>query len=221
MKVISLTNNFILLTPPKTAATSLVVSLSDHIEMYNVENTEVGFDYTEHPPEPQPGRENRLAKHYDARWYYNQIVSCKYKVFGCTRNPWDRMVSWWLWNNKAKNHDQTFESFLKDPFNTGWWWLYTNTIDFASLNNKTNTAFHDHNPVGPPASEYVDMYLRFENLQEDFDIMCDKVGIEKRKLPHKNKSERRDYTEYYNDETQQFVADIFAKDIEYFGYDYK
>ena len=96
-----------------------------------------------------------------------------------------------------------------------------NTIDFGRFDNKTNTAFHDNSPIGPPASDYVDMYLRFENLQEDFDTMCVKIGIEKRELPHKNKSERIDYTEYYNDETRQFVADIFAKDIEYFGYEYK
>ena len=67
--------------------------------MYTIEDTEISFDDTEYPPEPRPGRENRLAKHYDARWYYDKIVSGKYKVFGVTRNPCDRMVSWWLWNN--------------------------------------------------------------------------------------------------------------------------
>jgi hypothetical protein len=39
-----------------------------------------------------------------------------------------------------------------------------------------------------------------------------------RSVPHHNKSERTHYADYYDDESRALVQQIYARDIELFGY---
>lgn len=67
----------------------------------------------------------------------------------------------------------------------------------------------------------MDFVGRFENLQEDFDYVCDRVRIKRKKLTHANKSKRdRDYRKYYDSETKEIVAKKYADDIGRFGYEF-
>ncbi|MCG8363032.1 MAG: sulfotransferase family protein [Pseudanabaenales cyanobacterium] len=67
----------------------------------------------------------------------------------------------------------------------------------------------------------IDFVGRFENLQSDFDRVCDRMGIEQQPLPHKNVMNRKQhYTEFYDDESQALVKALYHQDIEYFGYEF-
>ena len=126
-----------------------------------------------------------------------------YFKFGFVRNPWARAVSayhysinWYNWR-PSKEPPKTLATFKT--------WL-------SSLK-----------PLDKYCNQYTfvegcDFIGKVENLQEDFNIICDKIGIPRQELPHKNKTKHKHYTEHYDEETRKIVAEKFAKDIEYFGY---
>ena len=60
---------------------------------------------------------------------------------------------------------------------------------------------------------------RFENLDEDFAKVCDKLGLGPQSLPHENAARaRRPYRDYYNAQTRALVETLYREDIERFGF---
>jgi hypothetical protein len=144
-----------------------------------------------------------------------------YFKFAFVRNPWSRLVSCWhskvekCRNPKGPNRDHYYKQF-------GSILGYT-FPEFVRYLDQESNVFRD--PHWHPLYSYLpvkelDFVGKTENLKEDLYTVCDKIGIPRQELPHENKSDRTHYTEYYDDETKQIVAEKYAKDIEYFGYEY-
>jgi hypothetical protein len=70
-------------------------------------------------------------------------------------------------------------------------------------------------------NKLVDYILRFEYLDEMWNKMFEEIGYEPPKLPVKNESKHKHYSEYYDDESREFVGHLFKKDIETFGYKFE
>lgn len=126
----------------------------------------------------------------------------QYFKFTVVRNPWDWLVSWYYWRKLVKK--MSFKEFLLN-------YNLSKKYDYLpDVINFTNYLTIDDKLV-------MDRTCRFENLQHDFPVVCDELNINAT-LPHKNKTNHKHYTEYYDDETRTIVAEKYAKDIEYFGY---
>ena len=66
----------------------------------------------------------------------------------------------------------------------------------------------------------MELLVRFENLDEDFELIRDRFLI-KEKLPRLNVSKKRKhYTAYYSDKSRQLVEDVYSRDIELFNYSF-
>ena len=155
------------------------------------------------------GKHNLIEKY--RKLAKKEIGFKNYFKFTIVRNPWDRLLSNYFYRKYIK-----YDGFIQD-MSFKEWVVNSKTGDYSFENSLSKHEQFDwitdnHKEV------LVDFIGRFENLQEDFDIICDKIGIPRQELPHKNKSKHKHYTEYYNDETRSIVAEKYAKDIEYFGY---
>ena len=145
-----------------------------------------------------------------------------FKISSC-RNPFAKVVSLWkFWNwrfERANLPTTSFSYFISNyskmqkkiclRFNKHDKIHFYNCVDGVALSTGNQLSHTD-----------IDFWVKTENLQQDFNTVCDKIGIPKRELPFLNKTNHKKYTEYYDDETKQIVAEKYAKDIKYFGYEF-
>ena len=162
--------------------------------------------------------------------YYKHITANSLKIllgdefdtyfkFTVVRNPWDWIVSNYEYNrgvhrpysisDSDSDKQKDFSSLnLENMSFDVWldWWVET---------------FHPSQIqllVDCDGKLLTDKVIKFESLQEDFNMVCKKINIKPSKLPHKIKSNRRPYEEYYNSESKALVQRAFSADIEAFDY---
>ena len=129
--------------------------------------------------------------------------------FCVVRNPWERWVSWWYyWRFLVKRFDHSFEEYT-EKFLTG---------QYEGLPGS------QYGSCVPQIhfSRYVHEVLRFENLEEDFKKVQEKVDcqipLEKRANVSKGKLH---YSHYYTtSRLKDLVSEYYKEDITEFGYTY-
>ena len=147
-----------------------------------------------------------------------QFMGSKYDSyfkFAFVRNPYDRLVS--CWNNKSS--ERAYKRRPDGPFGIA---RNTTFSEFVHMVEEDRISFNNSHviPQVHIVPEGIDFIGRFENIQEDFNTVCDKVGTAQRILPHKHKNKHEHYTEYYNDETIEIVTNLYKEDLEVFGYEF-
>lgn len=147
-----------------------------------------------------------------------------YKSFCVVRNPFDRMVSIWLWGYK-KWKVSTFKEFLVNFYNgkykkrvkryskvsgLSYSWIYSPQIRWI-----TDTS----------GKIRVDKILRFENLDNDFSQLCRDWNLPVLKLTKINTAksrcgfERKHWKYYYDNESLDIVRKFFKEDFKIFNYE--
>lgn len=149
----------------------------------------------------------------------NDLIGLKdFYKFAFIRNPWDRMVSKFNFDLQkfpdgpkpfpVTNNFEKFILDLKKNFNT-------------IIDNKPNHWLCCH---FPPQSSFVlskeiklDFLGVYENFQNDVKFLADKFEI-KEELPHRNKTDHKDFKKYYTNKTRDIVGELYKEDIKNFGY---
>ena len=151
---------------------------------------------------PAPGKIIEIQADKVGPWYsisqfkylYPKLWEEAFKFMVC-RNPYDRAVSGWLYLPATKNH-----SLLK-AISGG----HTVAVDYHFLPQTYGI-------------DKIDFVIRFENLQEDFNKLCEELGIEPIPLRHMMQSVRGPFRDYYDRALAEKVYNKYIADFQFFNY---
>ena len=158
----------------------------------------------------------------------------EYFKFAFVRNPWDRIVSAYEDSPDTMEQIPEFEKFVDILYKNKSFFHNKKSISWSSeikIPNFPKTLIHfwpAHLCLRNKKGELkMDFIGRFENLQKDFDEICESIGLPLCKLPHRNERKTKGrqrrtsfYKDLYNDKTINQVGEIYKDDIELFGYEY-
>jgi len=217
-------HKFIFIHVPKIAGESIKAALSSW-----------PMRYSERIPHHLPAK--GIQKAFPEKWK-------SYYKFAFVRNPWSWLVS--LYHFKLHRDipdvwlrpiilESTFAEFIKKLTNPKLllppYWRIERAFRqqvFANFGTYVDSMLEEGDV--PFNKSHLDFYLtdlddklpdyigKIDTLQEDLNHVCDSIGIDPVQLIHKNASPHKHHSSYYDDETKDIVAKIFAKDIKHFGW---
>ena len=169
--------------------------------------------------------------------HYHSFLE-KYEIVGSQRNPYDREFSGFLYHNHAdliektaaiKNSAEVFGIINAE------WKEYATTVAPTSYGEKGQRAFSGY----PRQMDYLirerrdgawlapSMRIRFENLEEDYDRICNNLGIKRKdkNFPHTVNTRKKwkkylphDIMELYDDELLELIHKDRPLDFDLLGY---
>jgi hypothetical protein len=137
-----------------------------------------------------------------------------YTTFAFVRNPWERLYSWYsLFTKYNPRKDQ--ETFSFEEF------LYNYTKIARNYGIDKNFRFNQLDYFQAPNGKIIPSFVgRYETFTEDVLHMFDSIGIRVDSISWLNAAEHPCYRREYSTEAREFVADLCAKDIDYWNYQF-
>jgi len=153
---------------------------------------------------------SQKAHHVESSWMKENVFPKlgldwdEYFKFGFVRNPWDREISNYFFNNRT----------LKPPKDISF-------KEWLNISLRKDGIIHDQNT---PQCDYltdVDYIARFENYAEEVKYLFNRIGVPmSQPLMHLFKTEHKPYWEYYDDADIMKVHQWYEKDIEMYNYEF-
>ena len=150
-------------------------------------------------------------------------------TFTIVRNPWDRIVScfFWILKNteyvkKSSNANIELVHMFHRRFNNDFNTFLEFFKKYPGYTMRKNFHFQPQTNwlIDQTTGKKLDINFigRFENLENDVKKICKEIDFPFTEMPHKNKSSRGNYKEYYNHKTKKIVEDIYRQEIQLLGY---
>jgi hypothetical protein len=164
----------------------------------------------------------RNSRHVPWHEYYaaNPHKFARYYKFAFVRNPWDRLVSSYMFLTKGgmNTADAAWAQQYLTPF-TDFEHFVLEGIQRSEILSWVHFLPQSHFICNAQGKCLMDFIGKFESLENDFTVVAAKLGCE-RKLAKVNIGQRDHYQQYYTEATRAKVAEVYAKDVACFGYEF-
>lgn len=158
---------------PKTAGTSIELFFKNELDLPAKAKAPLVLSKNKVGEIGPPHLTHLKAHEFYENCFISEELFDSYFKFSFVRNPWDRVVSFYKYSNL--NLLISFKTFVNNELPKllkERSYFYAPQYDFIYQNGE----------------KLVDFVGRFEQLQKDFDKVCDKLDISDSKLPHERKS---------------------------------
>lgn len=135
-----------------------------------------------------------------------------YHIFGFTRNPWERMASWY-----RLIHAQEPIAIQKDKIRFEEWLVNDQALDVTSAYFHYNTLDYFTDKEGHMIADAI---YRFENLQKETNQLLERLDFRATQLPKLNTNIQQNHKALYTPNSIEHVALRCKRDIDYFNYEF-
>ena len=192
---------------PKTATHAIREALRQHLDDNDWEQ-QVLFGQQSLPiPEIAQLRHGHISVR-QIRPHVSSETWDTYFKFGFVRNPFDRFVSTCFFLNRQNPR------FAQAPVQ-----LMKRFLTFEKFRQRILVRPQSELLTDKSGEIVVDYVGRYEDLQQSYDEICERIGIPPTDLTRKNPSDHAAFTKYYDDELRDIVAAFYADDFRNFTYD--
>jgi hypothetical protein len=149
---------------------------------------------------------HKIASLYSEKDFENSFF------FSVTRNPYDRFISHWLYHTTNYNGNKFIKKNI-DIKNKSLkeYYKISQSMSQYSNNWQSITKFLSNN------FKKIDFLIRFENIDQDWLELCDKLKIKKTLLALKQ-TQHKHYNYYYDNETKKLIENLYSEDFDNFEY---
>lgn len=157
------------------------------------------------------GLQHLLARHI--RIEVGEDVFSRYFKFTIVRNPWDKAVSQFLHTRRLKK----FRQFIGMKKRNG----FKRYLELIRLKPHVQWEPQKKFLYADTGECLVDYIGRYEAFEDSVQHILAQIGCGETNIPYAKRSRRDPYQEYYDEESREMVAEMYADDIAAFGYDYE
>ena len=205
--IVSTLHKFVFAAIPKTGTHAVRQALREHLGPQDME--QVGLFVQKKFPVPalaQLGHGHITLE--QLRPYVQPEAWASFFKFAFVRNPFDRFISYCAFITRdGGEFDRDPQAVMRDV-------LADPPLDHVLFQPQ-------HSFVADPSGALLTDYVgRVEQMQASYDEIAARIGIPTATLERINTTNRRNYRDYYDAPLIEGVAKVYARDLEYFSYEY-